>query len=411
MTEFAARVIVLQDGARLHYAVPEALHQAGILERVYTEWYSAPNSPSRVAAKLLALGGMELGVRMLDRVSPNLPADCVWSNPMLTLQSRARRKSFKNDSEYFIDLARRTAEWVIKKGFGKGTVLFGFIRNIHPLLLAEARKQGLVTMGDQMIAPYAVEHQEEEKQIEKFPGWTSLPSRGFDALMNEMEHKSWENLDVTTCASDYVKGGLVGEGIAADKIHVLPYPIHAGKYPHVNREGRKAPLTVGFVGSVGLRKGAPYFFEVARRFDVSRVRFVMVGPVHLSEKATAERGNVELIGSVPRSQVRTWLERFDVFLFPSTCEGSAGAISEALACGLPVIASRNSGSAMKDVLPFHDFAYDDIDGMGSALDSFLCNDQKRLEIGERSRQSLERFSIREYGRALKDVLVSASRPV
>jgi len=83
-------------------------------------------------------------------------------------------------------------------------------------------------------------------------------------------------------------------------------------------------VLVGFVGAVGLRKGAPYFLEVARRSRGSTVRFVMVGPVQLPEAAIKRMSeSVELVGRVPRNQAVAWLLKFDMLLFPSTCEGSA----------------------------------------------------------------------------------------
>ena len=58
-----------------------------------------------------------------------------------------------------------------------------------------------------------------------------------------------------------------------------------------------------------------------------QARFVMVGPIALDAGAVARHaGAVELAGPVSRAEVPAWLEKFDVFFFPSTCEGSASAV-------------------------------------------------------------------------------------
>ena len=117
----------------------------------------------------------------------------------------------------------------------------------------------------------------------------------------------------------------------------------------VERQANRETITVGFVGSVGLRKGAPYFFEVAKRLASERVRFVMVGPILLDKQIINRyKGPVEIIGPVPWLDVGRWLERFDIFYFPSTCEGSAGAVNEAMASALPVVTTPNSGSTVRD---------------------------------------------------------------
>jgi len=75
----------------------------------------------------------------------------------------------------------------------------------------------------------------------------------------------------------------------------------------------------------------------------------MVGPVHLRADVVARyRDVVQVVGPVPRAEVAGWLNRFDMLLFPTTCEGSAGSLMEAMAGGLPVVTSPNSGTVARD---------------------------------------------------------------
>jgi glycosyltransferase involved in cell wall biosynthesis len=107
-------------------------------------------------------------------------------------------------------------------------------------------------------------------------------------------------------------------------------------------------LRVLTVGAVGLRKGSPYVLRAARALGAA-AQFRMAGPAQLSPAARAEfEGHVELLGPVPRNQVRRHFEWADVFLLPSVCEGSATATYEALAAGLPVVCTHNTGSVVTD---------------------------------------------------------------
>jgi hypothetical protein len=45
-------VNVIQDGARLHYALPAALQRRGILGTVFTDWFVRPGSTEHFAALL-----------------------------------------------------------------------------------------------------------------------------------------------------------------------------------------------------------------------------------------------------------------------------------------------------------------------------------------------------------------------
>jgi glycosyltransferase involved in cell wall biosynthesis len=220
-----------------------------------------------------------------------------------------------------------------------------------------------------------------------------------------LEQRSWPQLDHITCASAYVQRGLIQQGVDAAKISINPYPIDASVRIAPDRRGRTGPVTVGFVGRVSLLKGAPYFFEVARRLSGSNVKFVMVGPVGLEESVAREKkGNVELVGRVPRSEVAAWLEKFDILLFPSVSEGSSGAVMEAMCSGLPVVVSTNSGSVARDGLEGFSAAYDDVEALAGYVQRLVVDQKLREEMGRASRQRCEAFDLQAYGHAMAATL-------
>src|SRR4051812_41985416 len=94
------RVCVVQDGARLHYAIPIALQRAGALERVYTDWY-AGRPIERAVTRLLGLIRGGAARRMAERAASELDAALVRSKPSLALQQIGRRKRYPNELEFF----------------------------------------------------------------------------------------------------------------------------------------------------------------------------------------------------------------------------------------------------------------------------------------------------------------------
>jgi len=100
------------------------------------------------------------------------------------------------------------------------------------------------------------------------------------------------------------------------------------------------------VGAVGLRKGSPTVLETAKLAG-PRCEFRMVGALNLSAAALASMaGHVDVRGPVPRSSIRDHYAWADVFFLPSVCEGSATVVYEALAAGLPVLTTPNTGSVV-----------------------------------------------------------------
>jgi glycosyltransferase involved in cell wall biosynthesis len=201
-----------------------------------------------------------------------------------------------------------------------------------------------------------------------------------------------------------VRVGLTSLGVAPNRITVNPYPVAAPEFQFVDRSQRDGPPVVGFIGQVGLRKGAPYFLEIARQLT-GRARFVMVGPIAVSEKQRpAFSETIELPGPVPRSQVRPWLERFDIFLFPSTCEGSPSSVSEAMLTGLPVVTSPNSGTLVRHGVDGFVHAYDEIPKLTESVGRLIEDRELRAQMGRQSRSQALEHDLTAFAARLASVM-------
>jgi glycosyltransferase involved in cell wall biosynthesis len=403
------RVTVVQDGARLHYAVPIALHRAGALRLMFSEGFMRRGVVSKLI-RAAARGFSSSSVRaMLQRRADEIPPRTVRTNPLLTARQQLTRNRFDTDESFYEWSSRAVGDWVLRRGIENSNALFGFVRNIDPRLCAVFAKRGVLTVADQMIAPAAVEAAEARIQIDRWPEWKHAGRVPDLELVQHVEQSTWAQLDRITCASEYVRSGLLAQGIDTKKIAVIPYPIDAAKYQtSLNKPASDKPIVIGFVGTVGLRKGAPYFFEVAKRLKNPRLRFVMVGSVQLSDAIKLKMGEtVELIGRVTREQTVDQMLKFDLLLFPSTCEGSAGSVTEAMATGLPLVTTPNSGSPVRDGIEGFVRNYDDIDGLASCVEKLAADAKLRRDMGAAGRSIVEGLTLENYGRQLVRVMADA----
>ena len=103
---------------------------------------------------------------------------------------------------------------------------------------------------------------------------------------------------------------------------------------------------------------------------------------------------------MPRGQVEKHLSQFDIFFFPSTCEGCAGSVLEAMDTGLPIISTPNSGTIIRDGIEGHICAYDDIDNFERHIRRITEDADLRLTMGLASRRRVESFSLDWYCNAL-----------
>ena len=341
--------VVARLGAAMHYAVPRILHRADRLERFYTDFYSSEaliwllsSVPKSVRSVLIS--------RALSRVAHDLPQERVRPYPLLGLEYYVRRtlaRDPRTRSEVFLWAGRRFGELVTRDGFGNAGAVYAFNTAAQEIFRA-AKQQGLVTVLEQTIAPRALEEQLLAEEHRRFPNWELGNNHGAATSETiERERVEWSLADSIICGSEFVRRGVAHCGGQIEKCVVVPYGVDANFCKAV-RPPHNGPLRVLSVGEAGLRKGIAYAAETARLL-AGTAEFRWVGSVRCLPDARREIGRyVQLTGAVPRNLIFSHFEWADVFFLPSVCEGSATVTYEALMSGLPVVATPNTGSIVKD---------------------------------------------------------------
>ncbi|WP_225771451.1 glycosyltransferase family 4 protein [Inquilinus sp. Marseille-Q2685] len=398
-------IVVSQLGARMHYAVPRILHRAGMLTHFYTDICATKGWPRLLGR--LPRSVLNNGLRRLaGRVPADIPADrmtCFNGIGLLYTLHRMRARSPSEETAAMLATARAFSRRVVRRGFGDADGFYGIAGECLEQMQA-ARAAGLWTAVEQIIAPRGIVERLIQEEAARFPDWErpGPPDRHAEAF-GAREKAEWEAADLIVCPSEFVRQTVIESGGPAGRCVLVPYGVDARfQLPERRRIG--GPLRVLTIGAVGLRKGSPYVAEAARQLAGHAV-FRMVGPCNLPEQARSRLGDlVEITGPVPRAEILDHYAWADVFLLPSICEGSATVIYEAMAAGLPVITTANSGSVVRDgldgfVVPIRDAA-----AIAEAL-AFLHGHRGRLADMSRQAQARARdFDLAGYGRRLRQAL-------
>lgn len=162
-----------------------------------------------------------------------------------------------------------------------------------------------------------------------------------------------EKGDLVLVNSEFVKNTFIENGFPCEKIKVVLLGVR-NDFHFLKKDYRlkNNKLRILFTGGFGFRKGAEYILKALCKLDDEcfNYEFTVVGDTS-GAKSILEKNYpkyINLIGTVPQDDLKKYLIESDVYLFPSLCEGCASSGMEALAAGLPVIATLESGLPIED---------------------------------------------------------------
>jgi glycosyltransferase involved in cell wall biosynthesis len=174
-----------------------------------------------------------------------------------------------------------------------------------------------------------------------------LPSREIIAR----EQAEYELADFIALPTNFTKKTFIDKGIAENKLIVNPYGVDLKDFTYnENLKDKSDTLNILFVGAFCVRKGAKTFLQIVDKLkENTKIRFQIVGSMEkgLEEKiAPYLNKNLFYQPSIPQKELNGFYQKADIFLFPSYEEGMAYVTLQAMACGLTLLVSNNSGAGM-----------------------------------------------------------------
>jgi glycosyltransferase involved in cell wall biosynthesis len=186
-----------------------------------------------------------------------------------------------------------------------------------------------------------------QKQMleEEYARWGAGRVQGFPEWAVERELGEYESADAIVVPSGFARRTFLERGVLAHKLHLCPYGVDLSFFSP--RPRRDAAFRVLFVGSASIRKGIGYLFDAVRPLVERRhVELWLVGAVSRDARGILARNRTIFShrGFVPRPRLAELYSQGSVLVLPSVEEGLALVQAQAMACGVPVIATPNTGA-------------------------------------------------------------------
>ena len=205
---------------------------------------------------------------------------------------------------------------------------------------AARARHGALTVCDRGSSHITFQDQILREECARF----DIPFPGIDGQIVERELAEYEFCDLISVPSTFAMRSFIEQGVAREKLRLNSYGVDLAMFHPTPK--RDSVFRVLFVGSISIRKGVAYLLEAIKRASITKLELVLIGHIDSDAKRTIRRYGMALrhLGVLPRAQLAEHYSQASVLVLPSLEEGLALVQAQAMACGVPVVATTNTGA-------------------------------------------------------------------
>src|SRR5450432_3873386 len=308
------------------FALAEQLSQRGILDIFYTTYASEKNN-------------------LLKRIAKRLDKEKIPNEKISTASALAFPMKMLPFYSYhwnnFFD------KWVAGRiSKSKSRIFIGWSgMSLHSI--RAAKKRGMFTIVERGSSHILLQDKILREEYQKFGIKFSVPRQ-----IKEKELAEYKEADFISVPSFFVRDSFLEQGIAPEKLFINPYGTSAGfsssQIAGENKQDRK--FRILYVGAISIRKGLIYLFEALSKMKIPDDQYEVwfIGDVESILKAEVQKYNKpnwKWWGRIDHYKLPEYIRQCDVGIQPSLEEGLSMVIPQIMGCGIPVIASTNSGGS------------------------------------------------------------------
>jgi len=381
------RAIVLSNIPHYHH-LAEALYEAGFLERYITSpaLLAGEQAPAWWPEKLQR----KLEGRRLNGVPKTSVRQVRWPEILQRLLPIAGVMS------------RERANWLNNQLFDRRSLrliedcdVFHFVSSVGLNCAQKAKAAGATIVCDVRQEHPAFQRRILNEESALFGMEAKITGFTYESKVLE----EFALADYIVVPSIHARRTFLEQGFAPEKLLLLPYGVDVQRFRNEGKSDNT--FRIIYAGSLTIRKGAQYLLEAFSQMRHQNAELVLVGPLDPDFRKVLSRfeGSFRYLGVVPKITLKELYSNSSVFVLPSLADSYSLATLEAMACGLPVIVSQNTGAA--DVLEHGKEGFvvpiRDARAIRDYLELLRRNEDLRREMGARAEVRAREMTWARYG--------------
>ena len=391
-------ILLSYIGVHQIFQLALAAEELGSLEALHCSVVDRPGKWGASLATLLPLPSARAAGSQL------LPSQKLIEHPLPLLANRlASRLPWhqRQDHRFSNSWFDRMTERAIGRSHAK---VFVGVETCALFSMQAAKKRGMICVLDCPGVP--VRFLDEQARLAAAELDLPTPSPANSDSMLARKDAELALADHILCCSDFQSQELQSRGVPAAKIHVVPLWADTAFWsqpdPPMIRALATRKLKVIFAGAISLKKGAAYLLDAMRLLG-DRVECLFVG--RLCEEMQGLLSNLppncRVQAYLPKEQLRQAYREHDVLVMPTLGDSFGFVGMEAMAAGLPVIASAHAGLP----LPSPDWRVPvrDAQAIATRLRHYLDHPEALAQDSATARAFVAQFTPERYRQQIQDL--------
>lgn len=166
----------------------------------------------------------------------------------------------------------------------------------------------------------------------------------------QKELEEYELADYIVVPSEFARKTFIEYGVNENKIIKIPYGVDLNEFKPLDISRIKGDkFRIICTGTLSVRKGSHILINAFNQLSLKNAELIFVGPIETNFKKILKNfKNLQNIIFVPKQRQEKLIHYYnnsDIFVLCSLEEGLSMVQAQAMACGLPVICTENTGGS------------------------------------------------------------------